>query len=54
MDYAAAFNGTLDEVRIADAAPGAGTNLLIDEPAPGALAAAGALGLFALGRRRRA
>jgi hypothetical protein len=54
MDYAAAFNGTLDEVRISNMAPGAGTNLLVDEPAPAVLAAAGALGLLALGQRRRA
>jgi len=53
MDYAAAFNGTLDEVRILDAAPGAGATLLIAEPAPAVLAAAGSLGLLALGRRRR-
>ena len=53
MDYAAAFNGTLDEVRITDAAPSSSAPLLVPEPSP--IAPLG--GLLALawlrGRRRR-
>jgi len=52
LDYAAAFNGTLDEVRIMDEVAGAAAPTLASEPGPLALAGAGLLGLFALGRRR--
>ncbi len=50
MDYAAAFNGSLDEVRISDGAPGAGASLLVSEPARLAYAFGAAVWLV---RRRR-
>lgn len=52
MDYAAAFNGTLDEVRILDGVPDGAEPFLIPEPLRSALAAFGLLGLLVGGRRR--
>lgn len=52
MDYAAAFNGTLDEVRIQDAAAGAGASLLVPEPPWIALASLGAIGALLVRRGR--
>ncbi|MBW2313347.1 MAG: LamG domain-containing protein [Deltaproteobacteria bacterium] len=53
MDYAAAFNGTLDEVRIMDEVAGSSAPTLAPEPSAFVLASAGLLGLLAAGRRRR-
>ena len=51
MDFAAAFNGTLDEVRIMDQVPSGTAPTLAPEPGGFVLAAAGLLGLLLLGRR---
>jgi hypothetical protein len=53
MDFAAAFNGTLDELRIMDEVPSSSAPTLAPEPSALALASVGLFGLFALGRRRR-
>jgi MYXO-CTERM domain-containing protein len=52
MDYAAAFNGTLDEVRIEDRALSIGQFLSTPEPSSAALGLLGLTGLAVLGRRR--
>jgi len=53
MDYASAFNGTLDELRIMDEVPSFGAPTLAPEPGRLALASTGLVGLVVLGRRRR-
>lgn len=52
MDYASAFNGTLDEVRIMDEVAGSSAPTLAPEPAAFALASLGLLGLFLVSRPR--
>jgi len=53
MDFASAFNGTLDEVRILDEVAGSAAPTLAPEPGRLALASTGLAGLVVLGRRRR-
>ena len=53
MDYAAAFNGTLDEVRIDGEALGGGSLLFAPEPESALLLGAGLGSLAWVGRKRR-